>query len=328
MEPTPKSTDILIPIYNEADGLLRFHFSLQSAVSALTYKFRFIYIDDGSSDGTVRVLEELRRVDARVDVIRLSRNFGHQAALSAGLDHADANIVIMMDGDGQHPPELIVDMLRLYEDGYDIVQTQRSEPPGARHTFKAVAARFFYHLISSAGRVRVIEGAADFRLISRQVLEAIRKMPEYHRFLRGIVSWVGFRTVILPYQVHHRIAGKTKYSVRKMLRLASDGLFSFSLVPLHLGVLVGSLFLVLAAIEICFVSGYWFFGKADKLVPGWSSIIILLTLCGGTILLLLGFIGIYVGMIFEEVKRRPVYLIDADRRGSAESAQAIGSRDS
>ncbi len=328
MGPTPKSTDVLIPVYNEAEGLLRFHQSLLSAVSALTFNFRFVYIDDGSSDGTMRVLEELRRLDARVDVIRLSRNFGHQAALSAGLDHADADIVIMMDGDGQHPPELIGEMLRAYENGYDVVQTQRSEPADSQHTLKVVTARFFYRLISRVGCVRVIEGAADFRLISRQVLEAVRKMPEYHKFLRGMISWVGFRTIILPYRAHPRIAGKSKYSIRKMLRLASDGLFSFSLVPLHLGILVGSIFLVLAAIEICFVSSYWLLGKADRLVPGWSSIIILLTICGGTILLLLGFIGIYVGMIFEEVKRRPVYLVCTDRRASAESAQAVATRDS
>jgi dolichol-phosphate mannosyltransferase len=226
----------------------------------------------------------------------------------------------MMDGDGQHPPELIQEMLRLYQEGFDIVQTQRGDFIRSSNTFKRWTSRAFYRFISRAGEIQLAPGTADFRLISRQVLHALQQMKEYHRFIRGMTSWLGFRTAILPYEAGTRMAGETKYSLRKMVRLAADGLFSFSLVPLRLGIAVGCLFLLLAIAELSYVAVFWLLRDPRELVPGWSSLILMVTLGNGITMVLLGFIGIYVGMIFQEVKRRPIYVI------SPSHSSCIGTR--
>jgi dolichol-phosphate mannosyltransferase len=304
--------DIVIPVFNESDGLASLHRSLEAALAGLTYEFRILYVDDGSSDSTQRVLQALAASDSRVQFLGLSRNFGHQAALTAGLDHAEAEIVIMMDGDGQHPPELIPQMLALHELGYDLVQTQRMD---SSNSLKVSTARGFYWLLNRIGELNISPGAADFRLVSREVLCALRKCNEYHRFLRGLFSWVGYKSVLLPYAPQQRLAGTSKYSFRKMLQLARDGLFSFSLVPLRLAFLLSVAFLLFAAAEIVYVASFWLSGKFHALVPGWSSLIIVMTVSSSLTMLLLGFIGIYVGMILQEVKRRPAYLIKRDNSG-------------
>ena len=322
---------IVVPVFNEAAGLASFHTSLQRVLSTLPGKTQVLYVDDGSTDRTPQVLAELRDWDDAVVYLTLSRNFGHQAALTAGLESVDGDLVIMMDGDGQHPPELIPQMLQLYRQGFDIVQTQRVDPIQSHTRFKRWTSRTFYSLLSRIGEVQLAPGAADFRLISREVLHALHRMREYHRFLRGMTSWLGFQTAMLPYESAARIAGETKYSLRKMVRLAADGLFSFSLVPLRLGIAVGCFFLVLALTEMIYVSILWLVPSQHKLVPGWSSVILMVTLGNGVTMLLLGFIGIYVGMIFQEVKRRPVYVIrpsrsllrpEAENEGAQESTDA------
>jgi dolichol-phosphate mannosyltransferase len=301
------SVDILIPVFNEADGLKDFHAALKEAVQRINVsRVRFIYVNDGSTDGTQGVLTALAGEDPSVCVVELSRNFGHQAALSAGLDFCDADAVIMMDGDGQHPPELLPEMVRLHELGYDVVQSQRCDR-GA--SLKRLSSRAFYWLISALGGFSFPEGTADFRLISRDVLLALRGIREYHRFYRGILPWLGFRSVLLPFVPGKRLAGVSKYSLRKMVRLASDGIFSFSLLPLRLGLVLGAGFLALAAAEIFYVAGFWLSGRRDQLVPGWSSLIVMMTIGFGAVLVLVGVLGVYVGMIFQEVKRRPVYVV-------------------
>ena len=299
--------DIVIPVYNEAKSLPSFHGCLRTVVASLEgYAVSYIYVNDGSTDETQTVLTSLTASDPAVTVLELSRNFGHQAALSAGLTHADADIVIMMDGDGQHPPALLPEILKLHDCGYDIVQTRRLDR-GA--SLKRFTSRAFYRLINRLGGLSLPEGAADFRLISRTVLLALRDVREYHRFYRGLIPWLGFRTVLLPYEPAERLAGASKYSLRRMLRLASDGIFSFSLTPLRLGILTGGLFLCLAAAEALYVGFLWLSGQRGALVPGWSSLIVLSTVGFGAVMILLGFIGVYVGMIFQEVKRRPVYVV-------------------
>ncbi len=298
--------DIVIPVFNEAEGLGRLHASLTGALAGLEYDLRILYVDDGSSDDTQLVLRKLAAADPRVQFLGLSRNFGHQAALTAGLDHADANIVVMMDGDGQHPPELIPEMLRLHQLGYDIVQTRRMD---SGNSLKVSTGRGFYWLLNRVGELNVSPGAADFRLVTQEVLASLRKCNEYHRFLRGLFSWMGFKTVLLPYEPKGRLAGGSKYSLKKMLNLARDGLFSFSLMPLRLAFFLGLLFLVFAVFEVGYVLRFWLSGNLQQLVPGWSSTIIILTVSSGITMVLLGFIGIYVGMIFQEVKRRPAYLL-------------------
>ncbi len=309
MPPRAGSTvDIVIPVFNEAGVVERSHESLSAAIAACPYSFTILYINDGSVDGTAASLAALARGDARVRVLELSRNFGHQAALTAGLDASTSHAVITMDCDGQHPPELIPQMLGLIDQGYDIVQGQRidaQQDPSA----KQVTSRAFYRLLNVISGTRVEPGAADFRAMSRQAVDALKSMPEYHRFLRGMISWMGFPTVILPYHESNRIAGRSKYSVRKMLRLALDAIFSFSLAPLYVGLSMGGVFLCLALAEMLYVLSFWVTGRTSGLAPGWSSLMFVLLIIGGMLMILLGFVGVYVGYIFQEVKRRPVYLV-------------------
>ncbi len=305
---TGHRVDIIVPVYNEEECLPDFHRQLRQVIDSLPCDFRIRYIDDGSTDCTPDVLASLAGQDSRVSALQLSRNFGHQAALTAGLDRADADYVITMDGDGQHPPALIPEMLKLAESGYDLVLTQRIEQDGLPR-FKRRTSNLFYSLINRVGDTNILPGGADFRLLSRPVVESLRKMPEYHRFLRGMVAWMGFRSVILPFEQPRRLGGRSKYSLRKMLRLATDAIFSFSLVPLWIGISVGALFLVLALAEAVYVLSFWITGNTSHLAPGWSSLMFVLLIVGGSLMVSLGFTGIYIGYIFQEVKRRPVYLV-------------------
>src|SRR4051794_7321591 len=242
--------DFVIPLYNELEGLSRFHELLETMDLPGGYARRYIYVNDGSSDRTGELLDQLAAADPRVPAIHLSRNFGHQAALSAGLDAATADIVVSMDGDGQHPASLIPEMLRLHRTGYDIVQAQRLDEVHSSSLFKRTSSAFFYRLMSAVGEVNLSPGTSDFRLLSRQALDALKCLPEYHRFLRGMIVWIGFPTVMLPYKPAARLAGKPKYSLRRMLSLAADGFFSFSPVPLWIGLVLGTLFVALAGVEL------------------------------------------------------------------------------
>ena len=302
------SVAVVVPVFNEQAALPAFHPRLMTALLALPIDFQITYIDDGSSDETPRILQALAADDPRVRAVHLSRNFGHQAALTAGLDHADSDIVITLDGDGQHPPELLGEMLRLHAAGYEIVQTQRLDTR-ITPTFKRWTAGLFYSLLNRIGDTPVRPGAADFRLLSRAAADGLRQMRERHRFLRGMVSWMGFRTVILPYEPTERIAGTSKYSVRKMVRLAIDAAFSFSLAPLWIGLSVGLVFFLGACAEAVYVLSFWVRGQADALAPGWSSLMFMVLIVGGVLTTLLGFIGVYVGYIFQEAKQRPLYLL-------------------
>lgn len=314
MERSPyASVDIVVPVYNEEEMLPVFHQMLRQVIDGLPYAFTILYVNDGSTDGTQQALEQLAAEDGRVALVEFSRNFGHQAALTAGLDRAEADWVITMDCDGQHPPQLIAEMLNLAKLGYDIVITQRqeSESLGA---FKRFTSDLFYRLINWLGDTHILPGAADFRLMSRTAVLGLRSMREYHRFLRGMVAWMGFRTVILPYQQPPRLAGKSKYSARKMLHLAANAIFSFSLVPLYFSLSLGGIFLLLAAAQAVWVLSLWLRGAYDQLVPGWSSLMFVLLIIGGILMVSIGFIGIYIGYIFQEIKRRPVYLVRSEIR--------------
>jgi len=303
-----KSVDILIPAFDEEEALPQFHQNLCGVVDRIPYTVKIYYINDGSKDQTGEILASIAQNDPRVVVVELSRNFGHQAALTAGLDLAQGDAVITMDADGQHPPEMIPEMLKLYEAGYDIVYTQRVEEKQPS-SFKRWSSAAFYRTINQIGDTRIIPGSADYRLTSQQVVSELRKMREYQRFLRGMISWMGYRSVILPFLPAQRIAGQSKYSLKKMVRLAMDATFSFSLVPLQIGLFTGVIFFVLAAIEVLYVLSLWLIGKPNNLAPGWSSLMFMLLIVGGTLMFLLSFIGIYIGYIFQEVKSRPIYII-------------------
>lgn len=300
--------DLVIPIYNEAGVIETIHKQIRAVVDKLPHEFRFVYIDDGSDDGTAESLQSVKQVDRRVTVLTFSRNFGHQAALTAGIDHSTGDIVITMDGDGQHPPEMIPQMIELVQQGYDIVQTQRVTETRPS-IFKRWTSDNFYKLINAISGTHVVSGAADFRAMSRQAVDALKAMPEYHRFLRGMISWMGYSTVILPYHQPQRVAGRSKYTLGKMFRLASDAIFSFSMIPLYIGLSSGIIFFAMAFVQLTYVLMLWITGQTERVVAGWSSLMGVLLIASGIIMILLGFIGVYVGYIFQEVKRRPVYLL-------------------
>jgi polyisoprenyl-phosphate glycosyltransferase len=306
------TVDLVIPVFNEEGVVEHTHKRICDVIDSLAHDFHFIYVDDGSRDGTVDTLRKIADHDPRVTLLRLSRNFGHQAALTAGMDATRSEVVITMDGDGQHPPEMIPQMLGLIAQGYDIVQTQRMDAAQPA-SFKKWTSGFFYRFINVVSGTQIVPGTADFRALTRPAVNALKAMPEYHRFLRGMVSWIGYSMVILPYQPAERISGVSKYSLSKMFRLAMDAVFSFSLMPLYLGLSLGGIFFCLAAGEIAYVLSFWVTGRTSNLAPGWSSLMFVILIVGGTLMVLLGFVGVYVGYIFQEVKHRPVYLLNGEK---------------
>ncbi len=295
-------------MFNEEASCGGFYDELVPVINSLPYRFELIFVNDGSVDRTQQILESILEKDRRVQIIQLSRNFGHQAALCAGLENASGDYIITMDGDGQHPPRLIPEMIQLAENGYDIVQTQRLDDE-EKSSFKKRTSKWFYQLINQIGDTKTLPGGADFRLITKQVLDNLLAMPEYHRFLRGMVSWLGFRSVVIPFHPEERLAGESKYSLKKMLKLGSDAIFSFSLVPLYVGLSAGGIFFILAVIEVIYVLSFWISGRSAELTPGWSSLMFMMLIIAAVLMILLGFIGIYVGYIFQEVKHRPVFVI-------------------
>lgn len=314
---------IVVPAYNEEEALPLFYRQLKAILAALPDDHEIIFVNDGSQDRTAEILEKIAAEDPTVHPVHLSRNFGHQAALSAGLKQSRGDYTITMDADGQHPARLIPELIRLADSGYDIVLTQRIEPEN-KSSFKKWSSETFYKLLNKVSDTQTLPGGADFRLMNRESLNALLSLPEFHKFLRGMVSWIGFRSVILPFEVPERLAGKTKYSLKKMFRLASDAIFSFSMVPLYIGLSAGALFLLLALIEAIYVLSFWISGKGSTLTPGWSSLMFMLLIIGAVLMIIMGFIGVYIGYIFQEVKNRPVYIC---RSAPLEKSEKIKEQD-
>jgi dolichol-phosphate mannosyltransferase len=265
-----------------------------------------VFVDDGSADDTLDQLNLIAENDPAVRVCSLSRNFGHQITLTAGLDAAVGDAVIMMDADLQHPPSLIPELVRKWREGYDVVSAIRLRTAGETW-FKGATSRGFYTLLNSLSGTKVPPGAADFCLISRRVCKSLQDMPERHRFLRGMISWAGYRRAFVPYESPPRAAGKTKYSLVKMVTLALDAVFSFSAEPLRLALRVGLMIIFLGFFYLAWtlIYGYLIHG----LVPGYASLIGVIMILGGTQLAFIGLIGQYLARVFEEVKGRPIYLL-------------------
>lgn len=300
--------DLVIPLFNEKQSIDLFHQNLIKVINPMSYSWKIYYIDDGSSDGTDVLIRNIIESDPRVICIQLTRNFGHQAALTAGIEIANGDVVITMDGDGQHPPELIPVLIEHYKEGFDVVQTQRMDN-GKESTIKKSTSNWFYKAINFLGNTKIIPGGADFRLMSHEAVLALRNMKEYHRFIRGMVPWMGFPTFILPFSPGNRIAGKSKYTPAKMVSLAENAVFSFSLVPLRIGLLLGSLFILLAIVEAIYVLSFFVTGRMNLLAPGWSSIVFLILITGGSLMIMISLVGIYIGQIHQEIKNRPTYII-------------------
>jgi dolichol-phosphate mannosyltransferase len=263
-------------------------------------------VDDGSKDQTPELLRQLSRQDDCVRVVYLSRNFGHQFAVSAGLAHASGAAAIIMDADLQDPPEVMLDMIRLWEAGYEVVYGVRTDRQGETR-FKLLTARIFYRLIQWLSDTEMPLDSGDFRLLDRKVVDAIVAMPERDRFVRGMVSWAGFRQIGLPYHRAPRFAGETKYPLSKMVRFAFDGIVSFSIKPLRLSTLVGFISAGLALVGICYALGMRLF--TQRWVTGWTAMIIAVLFLGGAQLISLGIISEYIGRLYGEAKRRPLYFV-------------------
>jgi polyisoprenyl-phosphate glycosyltransferase len=300
--------DVVVPVYQEADcldELLRRLLDLRSRVPA--WEMRFILVNDGSRDRSQEILERHAAANPCVQVIKLSRNFGHQAAVTAGLDQADADWVAIIDADLQDPPEHIRPMVERAMQGYDVVYGQRSRREGET-LFKRATASVFYGLIRRLCQVDIPPETGDFRVIGRRVVRALREMREQHRFIRGLVPWVGFRAVAYPYDRDQRFAGATKYPLVKMLKFALDAVFSFSNYPLRLATWLGLLMAGFGAVIGLVLLYLRLF--TPYTVPGITAVILIVVIMVGLQNIALGIVGEYVGRIFEEVKRRPLYVVE------------------
>jgi dolichol-phosphate mannosyltransferase len=294
---------IVAPMLDEEGTAQAFYDRIRSAVDGLPWEL--VVVDDGSTDGTPRILAELAHADERVKVVTLSRNFGHQTAITAGLDHARGDAVVMIDSDLQDPPELIPTMLEHWRAGSDVVYATRTDRAGESR-FKLTTARWFYRIMGKVSDVPLVPDAGDFRLLSRRALDALLAMRERNRYLRGMTSWVGFTQTAVPYSRDARRAGETKYPIRKMIHFALDAIASFSNVPLQLATVAGFAFALLAFLAIPVAIVFRIFGA---FVPGVTTTVVAVLLLGGIQLMAIGMIGEYVGRIYDEVKRRPLYVV-------------------
>src|ERR1700704_1383350 len=316
---TPTRLSVVAPVYDEEE--LVEEFVTRACAAVADYEFELVIVNDGSSDRTPELLDRMAAADPRVRVIHLSRNFGHQAALTAGLEHAVGDVVAMIDADLQDPPELIPDMIAQWSQGADVVYAVRKQREGET-AFKLATASWFYKLFDKLAQVDLEPNSGDFRLLDRRALDALLSMTERSRFLRGMTVWVGFTQTAVPYERDARTAGETKYTLRKMLRFSLDAIASFSHLPLQLATYVGLLSAGVAFIAIPVVIGLRIF---DSYLPGFSSITIAILLLGGIQLIALGVIGEYVGRIYDEVKPRPLYIVREERNAPAETVGPVAS---
>ncbi len=301
----PRSISVIVPCFNESEVIAYCHGRLTEVIRHLADAYEIVYVDDGSRDSTPLALEEIHASDPNVTVIELSRNFGHQIAVTAGLEIATGEVVVIMDADLQDPPEVIKDMLHLWQQGYEIVYGVRETRQGETG-FKLWTAKLFYRLINTLSDVAIPSDSGDFRLLDRKAVEAIKSMPERQRLLRGMCSWIGFRQCGLKYARAPRLAGTTKYPLRSMVNLALDGIASFSTIPLRFVVAIGfftaalSLLGILYALIVRLFTYTW--------VAGWTITFIGMLFLGGVQMMSIGIVGEYVGRIYTETKRRPLYL--------------------
>ena len=303
----PTLLSIVLPCFDEEAVIGETHRRLIATLETVpNLDFELIYVDDGSRDATLRVLRALHRADSRVRVLVLSRNFGHQIALTAGLQSAAGDAVVILDADLQDPPEVIPDMLEHWRRGVDVAYGVRTERDGET-AFKRWTASAFYRLMNRLTALPIPQDAGDFRLLSRRVVDAFLAMPERDRFVRGMVTWAGFRQEPVPYRRAARAAGESKYPLRKMLRLAADGLLSFSAAPLRLATWLGLLTSGVAGLGTVYVLTVRLL--TDAWVAGWAMHSLITLFLGGIQLVVLGVLGEYLGRIYAEVKRRPLYLV-------------------
>ena len=322
-----KLLSVVIPCFNEELVLRAAHERLTQAVSAIDdFGYELIFIDDGSRDRTFDILAELQTHDPRTRVLKLSRNFGHQIAVTAGLEAATGDVIVVIDADLQDPPEVIREMVNLWRQGNHVVYGSRTTRPGESR-FKLATAKAYYRIINRLSDTSIPVDTGDFRLMDRKVVDVLLDMPERGRFLRGMVSWIGFKQIALPYERDVRHAGRTKYSLLRMIRFAMDGILSFSVVPLRLASFTGLMAIWLALAGIVMAVIVRVFRLYDlRLGRGWASLFVAVLFMGGVQLLTLGVMGEYLGRIYTEVKRRPLYAVEERLGFGAERSAENNSR--
>lgn len=301
-----KKISIVVPVFNEEKNLHEFHKRITAVMEQEPYDYNIIFVDDGSRDSSAVILNELSKADEHVEAYLLSRNYGHQMALTCGLDNADGDAVITMDGDLQHPPELLPEMLRLWENGHEIVQTKRMATEDAGF-FKNITSSVYYKVINALSEVEITPGGSDFRLMDRIAVDAFKLYRERARFIRGLVNTLGFRVTVLEFVAPPRFAGHSKFNLHKMLHFALDGITAFSNLPLRWAFYIGIVFGLCSIMLL----GHVFYVKylTEDAVPGWATMTVSVLFLGGIQLVGIGILGEYIGRIFEEIKHRPLYLI-------------------
>ena len=304
-----KKISLVIPMYYEELVVEECYRKVRENLIKLeNYNYEIIFVNDGSKDKTMMYLEEIAKKDNNVKVISFSRNFGHQAAVTCGLRYVTGDAIVIMDADLQDPPELIPDMIRLWEEGNEIVYGKRISRDG-ENPFKLLTAKMFYSLLNKLSDVDIPKDTGDFRLVDRKVVDTINSMPEHNKFLRGLFSWVGYKNYAYEYERKERFAGKTKYPLKKMLKLASDGIIGFSTKPLKL---VGVIGMVSIIISICILiyALVSYFNPNISISAGWTSLMVTITFFSGIQLIAIWLISEYIGRIYDETKQRPEYIID------------------
>jgi dolichol-phosphate mannosyltransferase len=313
---------IVVPAHDEGPNVGPLVERLTAAL-APNHRFEVIFVDDGSTDDTLARVKALAEVDPRVKFVSLSRNFGHQVALKAGVDHAEGDCVVMMDADLQHPPELVPEMIERWRSGCEVVQTRRHDRM-LDGWFKTVTSRLFYRLINHIAEVPVPTGAADFRLVDRRVVEVLKGWREQTLFWRGVVSWMGFRTEFIDYRPHERHAGRSKYTLRTMAALSFTAVVATSIKPLRMSIAVGGVFaLASVAYGIYAIVARFAFESA---VPGWASIVTSVMFVGGVQLIMLGILGHYIGQLVVQSRGRPTYIVRESLLGGPGDNVAVGER--
>jgi len=298
---------VVVPVFNEESGIAEFHRRLSSVMEQLGLRWEAIYVNDGSRDGTLALLQTIRTVDSHIGILNLSRNFGKEIAMTAGLDHASGDAVIVIDADLQDPPEVIRDLVAAWREGFDMVYAQRRKRDGETWLKKATAS-LFYRLMRRVGRTELPSDTGDFRLMSRRAVDAVVRLREHHRFMKGLFSWVGFRSRSILYDRAPRYAGATKWNYWKLWNLALEGITSFTVMPLKIATYLGLVVAVFAAAYAVFIVGLTLlYGNP---VAGYPSLMAVVLFLGGAQLITLGVIGEYLGRVFNETKQRPLYLVD------------------
>lgn len=304
-----KKISVVVPMYNEEEVASECYKKIKDVIYCMSdYDYEFIFVNDGSSDNTLNIIKSIASNDKKVKVISFSRNFGHQNAVSAGLREVSGDVILIIDADLQDPPDIIPDMVKLWEAGNDIIYGKRKSRAGESY-FKIVSAKMFYKALNALSDVNIPQNTGDFRLVDRKVIDVINNMPEHNKFFRGLFGWVGFKQVAFEYERQKRFAGKTKYPLKKMLRLASDGIIGFSTKPLKIVGCIGMLSIIISFFVLVYsILSYIF--KFGNLTSGWASIMVAITFFAGIQLLSMWVMSEYISRIYDENRKRPEYIID------------------